>query len=101
LLVAGSFWEKSTAGWWLISRANRVWVAVTLPVALWIALKKWQVSKSVLALRRISCTFSSYFSGRYRAINGTKQNLRSNLKSTNLIISIFIKKCNSAYPSIY
>jgi hypothetical protein len=24
LLVAGSFWEKSTAGWWLISRANRL-----------------------------------------------------------------------------
>jgi hypothetical protein len=22
LLVAGLFWEKSTAGWWLISRAN-------------------------------------------------------------------------------
>jgi hypothetical protein len=24
LLVAGSFREKSTAGWWLISRANRL-----------------------------------------------------------------------------
>jgi hypothetical protein len=24
LLVAGSSWEKSTAGWWLISRANRL-----------------------------------------------------------------------------
>jgi hypothetical protein len=24
LLVAGSFWEKSTAGWWPISRANRL-----------------------------------------------------------------------------
>jgi hypothetical protein len=24
LLVADSFWEKSTAGWWLISRANRL-----------------------------------------------------------------------------
>jgi hypothetical protein len=23
LLVAGLFWEKSTAGWWLISQANR------------------------------------------------------------------------------
>jgi hypothetical protein len=22
--VAGSFWEKSTAGWWLISRTNRL-----------------------------------------------------------------------------
>jgi hypothetical protein len=22
--VAGLFWEKSTAGWWLISQANRV-----------------------------------------------------------------------------
>jgi hypothetical protein len=24
LLVADSFWEKSTAGWWLIIRANRL-----------------------------------------------------------------------------
>jgi hypothetical protein len=24
LLVAGLFWEKSTAGWWLISQANRL-----------------------------------------------------------------------------
>jgi hypothetical protein len=24
LLVAGLFWEKSTAGWWLISRKNRL-----------------------------------------------------------------------------
>jgi hypothetical protein len=24
LLVAGLFWEKSTAGWWLISRTNRL-----------------------------------------------------------------------------
>jgi hypothetical protein len=24
LLVAGLFWEKSTAGWWLISQANRI-----------------------------------------------------------------------------
>jgi hypothetical protein len=23
-LVAGLFWEKSTAGWWLISQANRL-----------------------------------------------------------------------------
>jgi hypothetical protein len=23
LLVAGLFWEKSTAGWWLISQTNR------------------------------------------------------------------------------
>jgi hypothetical protein len=25
LLVAGLLWEKSTAGWWLISQANRAW----------------------------------------------------------------------------
>jgi hypothetical protein len=37
LMVAGLFWEKSTAGWWLISQANRARtgnpkIAVYLPV---------------------------------------------------------------------
>jgi hypothetical protein len=30
LLVADSFWEKSTAGWWLISRANRLFAAAVV-----------------------------------------------------------------------
>jgi hypothetical protein len=32
LLVAGSFWEKSTAGWWLISRANRLLVEFVITI---------------------------------------------------------------------
>jgi hypothetical protein len=30
LLVAGLFWMKSTAGWWLISRANRLHTEVNM-----------------------------------------------------------------------
>jgi hypothetical protein len=33
LLVADSFWEKSTAGWWLISRANRLLIPSALSLA--------------------------------------------------------------------
>jgi hypothetical protein len=31
LLVAGLFWEKSTAGWWLISQTNRARGSIKLP----------------------------------------------------------------------
>jgi hypothetical protein len=43
LLVADSFWEKSTAGWWLISRANRLVVLIG-----WLVL--WTISWTHYAL---------------------------------------------------
>jgi hypothetical protein len=32
LLLAGLFWEKSTAGWWLISQANRAMIKWSIRV---------------------------------------------------------------------